>query len=284
MTEATALEVDPTNTEQARAWDGDEGAYWAENAQRFDRALAAYHERFQAAARIGRADRVLDIGCGTGQTTRDAARTAPDGSAVGVDLSGRMIELARRLAAEQGIANVAFEQADAQIHPLPDQSFDVGISRTGTMFFGDPTAAFANIARAMRTRGQLTMLVWQGPEPNEWIRELAGALAAGRDLPAPPVGAPGPFAQADPDGVRAVLTSSGFTHIRLEGLREPMWFGSNTEDAHTFVLGLMGWMLQGLDDAGRDRASDNLRATLSAHDNGRGVLFESAAWIVTATR
>src|SRR5215831_9238931 len=114
MTEAAALHVDPANAEQARAWDGDEGAYWAGNADRFDKAVAAYHDRFLAAAAIGRADRVLDLGCGTGQTTRDAA----DGLALGVDLSGQMIALARRLAAGHGIANARFEQADAQIHPF----------------------------------------------------------------------------------------------------------------------------------------------------------------------
>ncbi|HWC37017.1 MAG TPA: class I SAM-dependent methyltransferase, partial [Acidimicrobiales bacterium] len=225
-----------------------------------------------------------DIGCGTGQATRDAARAASEGTALGVDLSGRMIELARRLAAAERIANASFEQADAQIHPFGAGSFDVALSRTGTMFFGDPTAAFANIARAIRAGGRLALLVWQGPEPNEWIRELSGALAAGRDLPGPAVGAPGPFAQADPNGVRTLLTTAGFTHVELEGRHEPMWFGSNAEDAHTFVLGLMGWMLQGLDDAGRHRAIDNLGATLTAHDTGRGVFYQSGAWMVTATR
>src|SRR5207245_488651 len=113
----------PANAGQARAWDGDEGAYWAQHAERFDKAVAAYHERFLAAAAIGRTDRVLDIGCGTGQTTRDAAQAAADGRALGVDLSGQMIGLARRLAAGQGIANARFEQADAQIHPFPAASF-----------------------------------------------------------------------------------------------------------------------------------------------------------------
>src|SRR6516162_5411704 len=215
MTEAAALHVDPANAEQARAWDGDEGAYWAGNAGRFDRAVAAYHERFLAAA---------------------------DGVALGVDLSGQMIALARRLAAGQGIANARFEQADAQIHPFPAASFDAAISRTGTMFFADPAAAFANIARALRPGGRLALLAWQGPEHNEWIRELTGALAAGRDLPAPPDGAPGPFAQADPETARAVLAGAGFAHIEFEGLREPMWFGSDPEDANAFVLGLLGWM------------------------------------------
>jgi ubiquinone/menaquinone biosynthesis C-methylase UbiE len=284
MTQATALHVDPANAGQARAWDGGEGAYWAQNSDRFDRAVAAYRERFLTAAGIGRTERVLDIGCGTGQTTRDAARAAADGSALGVDLSGPMIALARRLAAGQGLANAQFEQADAQIHPFAAASFDVAISRTGTMFFADPGAAFANIARALAPGGRLTLLVWQGPEHNEWIRELSAALAAGRDLPVPPTAAPGPFAQADPQAAKAVLAGAGFAHIELDGLREPMWFGSDAEDAHHFVLGLMGWMLDGLDDHERGRALDNLRATVTAHDTGHGVFYQSAAWLIRARR
>jgi ubiquinone/menaquinone biosynthesis C-methylase UbiE len=284
MTKTAALHTDPANAGQAQAWDGDEGAYWAGNAERFDKAVAAYHARFLAAAGIGPTDRVLDIGCGTGQATRDAARAAVSGTALGVDLSGQMIELARRLAAGQGIGNARFEQADAQIQPFPAASFEVAISRTGTMFFGDPAAAFANIARAIRPGGRLALLVWQGPGYNEWFRELTGALAAGRELPAPSAGPPGPFAQADPAAVKAVLSAAGFTHIELEGLEQPMWFGSDAGDARPFVLGLLGWMLQGLDDAGRDRALGRLNATLRAHDTGRGVRYDSAAWLVTATR
>src|SRR5215471_16585943 len=206
------------NAAQAAEWDGPAGAHRTRHAAVFDAETRPHNERFRAAADVAPHDRVLDIGCGTGQTTRDAARAAVDGSALGVDLSGQMIGLARRLAAGQGIANARFEQADAQIHPFPAGSFDVVISRTGTMFFGDPTAAFANIARSLRPGGRLVLLVWQGPEPNEWVRELIGALAAGRTLPAPSVGAPGPFAQADPDLVRAVLSSAGFVDVGFEGL------------------------------------------------------------------
>jgi SAM-dependent methyltransferase len=280
----TALQVDPTNTVQARAWDGDEGTYWSEHAQHFDRALGAYHEQFLAAADINRADRVLDIGCGTGQTTRDAARKARNGLAFGVDLSSQMISLARRLATSEAVANAHFEQADAQIHSFGSEPFDLAISRTGTMFFGDPVVAFTNIARVIRPGGRVVLLVWLGPEPNEWIRELSGALTPGRDLASPPIAAPGPFAQSDPKQVKTVLSAAGFCDIWLEGWSGPMWFGADPEEAHGFIRGLMGWMLEGLDAVARDRALENLSDTVNTHATDGGVTFESATWLITASR
>jgi SAM-dependent methyltransferase len=154
----------------------------------------------------------------------------------------------------------------------------------GAMFFGDPAAAFANIGRALRAGGRLTLLTWQPLEANEWIRELSTALAAGRQLPMPPPDAPGPFALSDPDRVRAVLTSAGFTAIDLEARTEPMWFGEDAENAQRFVVGLMGWMLRGLDESGQARALENLHATLAAHATSDGVLYGSAAWTISAKR
>ncbi|HVU73976.1 MAG TPA: class I SAM-dependent methyltransferase [Mycobacteriales bacterium] len=282
MAATHSVAVDRSNKESARAWDGDEGAFWAANAERFDKALAGYDAAFTAATAIQPNERVLDIGCGTGQTTRDAARAASAGSALGIDLSAAMLDVARELARREGVGNATFEQADAQIHPFRDGRFDVVVSRTGTMFFGDRDAAFANLARALRPGGRLVTLVWQGPGPNEWIRELSVALAAGRDLPAPPVGAPGPFAFGDPDESRRVLTTAGFTDVQVEPLAAPMWFGNDVEDAQPFVLGLLGWMLQGLDNAGVRRAHDDLRATLARHAGTVGVTFASATWLVSA--
>ena len=283
MTATNAVPVDSSNLEQLRAWDGDEGEYWAENAERFDRSIAPYHERLLAAAAIGESDHVLDVGCGTGQTTRDAGRAAPAGAALGVDLSSRMLEYARRLATEEGVTTAAFTQADAQIHPFDRGAYDVAISRTAAMFFGDHAAAFANIGRALRPEGRLVLVTWQPLSGNAWIREISGALAAGRDLPAPPADA-GPFALSDPDRVRALLGGAGFVDIQLDGLAAGMWFGDDADDAHRFVLGLMGWMLEGLDGAGRARASEALHETMANHETPDGVLLESSAWVTHATR
>ena len=276
--------IDPANAAQLNAWDGNEGAYWAAHADHFDRAVAAFHGPFLAAPGIGTGDRVLDVGCGTGQTTRDAARAAAAGSALGVDLSSAMLGHARRRAAEEGITNVSFEQADAQVHPFEAGAFDVAISRTGAMFFADPVAAFTNLGRALRPGGRLALLTWQSLPQNEWLRELSGALAAGRDMPGPPPDAPSPFALSDPGRVKNVLGAAGFIDIALDGTSAGMWFGHDADDAYRFVLGLLGWMLDGLDDAGRARALDGLRATIAAHETAEGVVYEAATWTILATR
>jgi ubiquinone/menaquinone biosynthesis C-methylase UbiE len=152
---STTEPVDPSNAEQLGNWDGDTGAFWAAHANRFDEAVAAYHSQFLAAAAIDETATVLDVGCGSGQATRDAARCATAGSALGVDLSSHMIQLARRRAESEQVVNATFQQADAQVHPFSHQSFDIVISRHGAMFFGDPIAAFTNIARALRPGGCL---------------------------------------------------------------------------------------------------------------------------------
>jgi SAM-dependent methyltransferase len=284
MAATNAVPVDSSNVEQLRAWDGDEGQYWADHADYFDRSAAAYHDRMLAVAAIRENDGVLDVGCGTGQTTRDAARAASAGSVVGVDLSSRMLDYARRRATDEGVRNATFAQADAQIHPFDSGRFDVAISRFSAMFFGDHIAAFRNIGTALRPGGRLVLATWQPLAGNEWIREIAGALAAGRQPPAPPADAPGPFALSERHRVHGLLTTAGFTGVVLEAMTATMWFGNEADDAHRFVLGLMGWMLQGLDDAGRARAIDALHSTMAAHATDGGVLFESAAWIIQATR
>ena len=283
MGDLTTTPVAPSNLEQNRAWDGDEGSYWAAHAERFDEAVAGYHEQLMQAAAINPRSRVLDIGCGTGQTTRDAARSAPAGSALGVDLSREMLDVARRCADLEGVANAAFLHADAQVHAFEPESFDVAISRTGTMFFGDLVAAFTNIRRALRSGGRLAMVAWQPVSENEWFREIGAAMAAGRDLPGPPPDAPSPYSLSDPDRVRRLLAEAGFAETDFEDLRAPMYFGPDAADAHGFVFNLNAWMLEGLDEAGRRRASDDLYASMSAHETERGVVYGSAMWLTTAT-
>src|SRR5947208_11507830 len=134
----------------ANAWDGEEGDQWTRFADEFDTHFRSIWARFLETDPIGPADRVLDIGCGSGQSTRDAARLARDGSALGVDLSESMLIDARRRASTEGLTNVEFLRADAQVHAFDTETFDLAISRFGSMFFSDPPAAFANLAPAPR--------------------------------------------------------------------------------------------------------------------------------------
>jgi len=165
-------------------------------------------------------------------------------------------------------------------------AFDVVISRFGVMFFADPPAAFANISSAVRSGGRLAMLVWQPLAANEWITAMRGALAVGRDLPVPPPGVPSPFGLADKGFASGVLTAAGFTDVAFEDSEQPFRVGSDADDAYGFVAGLQPvlMLLADLDEAAKAQALDNLRTVVAAHDMADGVVFGSAAWVVTARK
>jgi SAM-dependent methyltransferase len=275
------------NAAQAAEWDGPAGAHRTRHAAVFDAETRPHNERFRAAADVAPRDHVLDIGCGTGQTTRDAARAAVAGSALGIDLSAQMLDHARRLSREEGLANVSFLQADAQVHRFPAGSFEVGISRFGTMFFADPVAAFGNIGRALTDGGRLVLMVWQARDRNEWTTAIREALAGDNPVPQPPTDGPHPFSLADPAVAEGTLTAAGFADIRLTDVREPVYYGPDPTVAFDVVRGLRSTrdLLAGLDAAEAERALDRLRATLAAHQAADGgVLFDARSWIITARR
>lgn len=271
------------NVEMAEAWDG-EADEWIANADRYDATDRWINERFQAETDIGATDRVIDIGCGTGKSSRDAARRAHAGSVLGVDISSRMLDDARRRSAEEGLTNVEFLHADAQVHPFAPASFDVAISVFGAMFFADPAAAFANIGRSLRPGGRIAFLSWQAFEHNEWLTTLFDALAAGRDLPAPAAGEPGPFGLADAEAVSTLLRETGFVDGHLTSIAAPMWLGASVEDAWEFLadMGLVRGLTAGLDDATGTQAMAELKRRISANVTADGVTLGSAAWLITA--
>jgi SAM-dependent methyltransferase len=280
-----ATHLADSNRDSAQAWDGEEGDYWSQNADRYERVVGNLRARLLHRAAITDGEQVLDIGCGAGRTTREAAALTPTGGALGVDLSRRMLERAAERAAAAGISNARFEQADAQVHHF-DEVFDVAISQFGSMFFGDPVAAFTNIGNALTPNGRLVLLSWQPMERSEWSLALRQSLAAGRPLPDTAPSGPGPYAHADPDVVRRILTGAGFVDVTVDGVEDTSWFGVDADDAFGFVRGMSVTrsMLVDLDEAARTRALDALRATLVAHQRADGVVFDSAAWLVTAQR
>ncbi|HKA67836.1 MAG TPA: methyltransferase domain-containing protein [Actinomycetes bacterium] len=250
----------------------------------YDAELRRYHRRLRTAIDVGPDDRVLDIGCGTGLTTREAAKAAVFGSALGIDISARMVAAARRLSRQHGLRNVHFEQADAQDHPFPAERFSLGISRFGTMFFADPPAAFTNIARALRSGARLVQLVWQDKAHQEWDAVLGNALAGGRTPPAPD--AADPFSLADPATTERLLTAAGFADVRVADVREPVYYGPDAEAACSAVLRLQSTrdLLAGLDRTQTDHALQRLRAILAGYQTADGIWFDSRAWIITAHR
>jgi SAM-dependent methyltransferase len=274
------------NVEQARSWDGDDGDHWTEYASHYEAAVQGHYRHMRAAADIGSDERVLDVGCGTGETTIDAARAAYDGAALGIDLSSRMLAYARERARRAGLANARFEQADAQVHKFGADAFDIVISRTGGMFFDDPVVAYRNLLAVLRPRGRLVLLAWQSIEANEWLREIVTALAAGRDMPPPATDGPGPLSLSDPSRGRSILQAAGFVEIAFEGVNERFVLGENAEDAFEFMrgAGIVHGMLEGADDALRKRAMAGLRATFEAHAGSAGVTYDSGSWLITARK
>lgn len=249
----------------------------------YDAELQRHSEVLRRAFEIRSGDRVLDIGCGAGQTTRQAALLAGSGSVLGVDVSAAMIERARECAKAEGLRNVTFMQADAAVHPFPPEEFDIAISRFGTMFFADPFAAFANLARSLRQSGRLVMMVWQAAGQNAWTMSIRRALAVDGSLSPASSAA---FSLGDPDMIERILKASGFSGITLSDVREPVYYGPDVAAAFDWVCGFSNVQeaLQQLTPANRDRARAALRETLTAHDTGRGVWFDSRAWIVAARR
>ena len=200
------------------------------HAERHDAELRLHNVHLRAAAGVRMGESVLDIGCGAGQTTREAGRAAAPGRVLGVDVSAAAIERARELTAAEGLDNVAYELADAEVHPLAVECYDVAISRFGTMFFADPAAAFANIARALRPGARLAMLVWQARERNEWALEIDAAVGADSDVA-------GPFSLGDPDAATRILEGAGFVDVGFSDVDEPVFYGPDVAAAVEFVRG-----------------------------------------------
>ena len=285
-------EVNPaTNAAQAQRWNGASGQYWIEHRERH----LAEHQNltphlFRSAA-IVRGERVLDVGCGCGDTTIMGARAVGGppaekpgraGSAVGLDLSAPMLAVARRLAERAGAANARFVRGDAQACPLRRAVFDVVISNFGVMFFDDPGAAFASLAAAVRRHGRLAFLCWQDDTQNEELAMPLRAFTAHARLP-------GPSASdllVDPRQITELLSGSGWEDVRVAPVNEPAWIGSDVKDVMSYIRGMpvIRTLAASLDPGLAERVLAAIEEQYGTRQRPDGIWVHAAAWLVTAHR
>jgi SAM-dependent methyltransferase len=242
-----------------------------------DAALAA------AAPRPG--ENVLDLGCGTGTTTlRLAEAVRPTGRVLGIDISEQQLALARQRMAAAG-ANVEFVLDDAATHDLAPESFDLGFTRFGVMFFADPIAAFCNIRRSIKPSGRLLLPVFRSGAENPWATAVVAAI--GHLVPPPPPPGPedpGPFSWSDTARVKRILSGAGFGEVVLTPLDLSFHLGANANEAAEFAtfIGQGARLLQGQPDETLKAARMALAEFFKDHEGPKGVSLPGALWLVSA--
>lgn len=275
--------VDQTGAED---WQGERGDHWLRDMDKFESMLEPLGLALLERAALLPGDRIVDIGCGGGWTSRKAAADVlPTGSVRGIDIAPMLVDEATSRA--RGIANVAFTCADAGEGDVPGAPFDRMISRLGVMFFADPTSAFARLRGLLRTGGQLDWAVWAPPEDNPWMSGARKIAAKHVELAPPDLSAPGPFALSDPVRLADLLTQAGFTGVDVvswNGEQAVGGKGSTPEHAADFAMTAFSFS-DAMLEIGPD-ARSAIRSDLVAYYAGyysAGVLAVPAkAWLVKA--
>lgn len=270
----------------ANEWRGRTGLSWAEQWRRTDRSFGPLTERLLKRTREFAFDAVLDVGCGAGELSLALARGRPHITVTGVDISADLVEVARERGAH--LANVAFEVGDAAVwQPADGFAPDLLVSRHGVMFFDDPGAAFANLADLAAPGARLMFSCFREPGENPFFSEVARLLA--NPEPAPPQGAPGPFAFADPSHVEGILEGAGWAEVAFEPFDFAMIAGGGDQPVADAVeyfgtIGPAARAARELTPEQRSRFLDRLRelARRNLHENI--VSLRAAAWIVTARK
>ena len=277
------------NADQIRYWNEVAGPKWVTLQHVIDGQIRPLGELAMDRAGIVPGERVIDVGCGCGLTTvAIGRRVGSEGEVLGLDVSRTMLESARRHADAKGMDNVRFEAADAQTFEPDPGGFDLLFSRFGVMFFDDPAAAFRNLRAALRPGGRLAFVCWQALPKNPWMLLAMTAAAAHLKPTPPPADAPGPFSFADPDRVRGILESAGFTDVALESHLRTLTVGGEgpLEAAVDFLLqmGPTGAALREANDpALLERVQSSVIEMLRPYwSEDGGLRLGSASWIVTA--
>lgn len=278
------------NAEAIAAWDGPLYDRFLQYRHIFTTGLGAHGEAALERDPPQPGDRVLDVGCGFGDTTqRIAGLVGEEGVGVGVDAAVRFIEKAREEAAEAGVENVRFEVADVQVDSLGD-GFDRAFSRMGTMFFTNPVPAMRNVREALKPGGRLAMVVWRTRIDNPWLyraQEIVESMVERPDEYDDPTCGPGPFSMANADTTSDILKHAGYEDIALRRSDIPILVGNDLDEAIEVVtaLGPAGEILRLSGDRIADRLDEihaALREGLAEFERDDGVWGEASTWVITA--
>jgi len=281
--------VAAANEEAVEAWSGVLFDRWA----RYRDVLAVSIREFSDVAfdlcRPQPGERVLDVGCGLGETTRAVAElVGPTGEVVGIDAGERFVETATAEAAEAGAGNVSYLTGDVQVADM-GTGFDLAFSRFGTMFFANPVAALRNVRSSLRPGGRLCMVVWRSKLANEWL--YRGELVVEKYLERPeetdePTCGPGPFSMANADTTSDIVTAAGFADVALRRCDISYLMGRDLDQAMEVVMaiGPAGELIRlAKDDAEkiRPQLERELREAYADLERDDGVWAEASTWIVT---
>jgi SAM-dependent methyltransferase len=266
----------------ASDWQGGVGRNWAAEWERTDRTFAALTPDLLRAIAAEPGAKVVDIGCGAGEIALAVARARPAARVIGVDISADLVEAAKARADD--LPNLSFTVADAGNWIAPGGAPDLYVSRHGVMFFEDPPAAFAHLARSAAPGARLVFSCFRSVQDNTWATEIRRLLPPAKPAPADPF-APGPFAFADPDHVRQCL--KGWRDVTFTKLDFAYVAGTGTNpvaDALSFLsrIGPAAAAIRTLTDGARAAFERGLLELVQSRHVGGRVCFPAAAWLVTA--
>ena len=270
-----------------RYWNGDGGDTWARTMDVSERNFASMTAALKSRAAAKPGEQVLDVGCGGGVTCRELAeQVLPGGAVVGMDISATILDIAAQR--HGGADNLSFTQADIGTVALPAEQFDLVYSRFGVMFFDEPPVAFRNLRNALKASGRLVFMCWRSIKDNPWIYATTAAAVAQlpeEHRPAAPADpfAPGPFALADEEHTRQLLTGAGYKEVKMEPLGDVMRLADvDTALEYLLELGPVGNALKQV-PADRAKAAERaMREVLQDYTSAEGLNVPSATWIVTA--
>lgn len=278
------------NREASEAWSGPLFERFVRYRELVAEGLGAHGEVAMAAHPPRPGDRVVDLGCGFGDTTQRLAElVGAEGEALGVDVSEPFIEQARKEAEGAGAENVRFAVGDVQATEF-GETFDYAFSRMGIMFFANPVAALRNVREALAPGGRFCAVVWRRKEDNEWVRRAELVVEEYLDHPEEsdePTCGPGPFSMANADTVSEQLKIAGFERISLRRCDLPLKIGRDLDHAVEFnmALGPAGEVLRLWEDRIdeiRPKIAADLREALAELDGPDGVYAPASTWIVSA--